>query len=281
VANLGEFRSTDSDARNVGVGGSPASFKVGSGGLVDTPGQGTAPKDNDTGSQMMTLGLGGGLGSGSSAVKHDLVDLNGDTLPDRVRVTGDGKLEVALNLGYAFAPFEPWGTGVLNQGTSSNASVGANLGFNGGIYDYGGGVSLDRNTSETTATLIDLNGDGLPDRVRRDGASLRVGINSGSGFLPDLPWSGAPDSAFAVTGNATLGGGAYVTIPIGPLCVFGVCWVILNPGADVGTSLARQETALLDLEATVVDHGAPHPTGPPAPPGARNLRRASSGLPPR
>ena len=40
------------------------------------------------------------------------------------------------------------------------------------------------------------------------------------------------------------------------MCIFG-CWVILNPGVDASTSLARQESALLDLDGDgYADHVA-------------------------
>jgi RHS repeat-associated protein len=213
---------------------------------VDTPGRGGGPKQNTTGSQMVSLGLSGGLGTGSSSVPYDLLDVNGDGLPDRVTVSG-GALSVGFNLGYGFAPSEPWGVGALNEGSSDSASIGTNLGFNGGIYDYAGGASLSRNLSETSAMLTDINGDGLPDRITRNGSALSVGFNTGSGFLADTAWGGAPDGAFATTRATSIGGGAYFTVGIGPVCVV-ECWIILNPGVDVSTSLARQESALLDVD---------------------------------
>ncbi|HEX5043401.1 MAG TPA: SpvB/TcaC N-terminal domain-containing protein [Candidatus Polarisedimenticolaceae bacterium] len=253
VAAVDAVRGSDGDAKTLGVGGSPASFRVGARGQVDTPGRGSAQKENDTRPQMVSLGLSGSLGSGSSSVPFDLVDLNGDGLPDRVTEAG-GLLQVAFNLGYGFAAFEPWGTGALSRGTSESISVGTNLGFNGGIYDYAGGISLSRNASETKAMLADVNGDGFPDRLTRNGDRILVGLNVGNRFLADVDWGGAPQGAFATSTDATVGAGAYFTAPIGPLCLVG-CWVILNPGVDGSTSLARQESALLDVDGDGdVDH---------------------------
>ena len=253
IPGLDSPRKSDATAGNVGVGGSPANFRTGSRGQVDSPGRGGSSKENNTGSQMVSLGLSGDLGSGSSSVPFDLLDINGDGLPDRVSTSG-GTLTVAFNLGYAFASPEPWGAGALNEGGSESLSLGTNLGFNGGIYDYGGGLSLAKNSSETTAMLVDINGDGLPDRVTRSGNAIRVGLNTGSGFLPDVDWGGAPQGAFATSESTSLGGGAYFTVGIGPVCLAG-CWVILNPGADTSTSLARQDSALIDVDGDGnVDH---------------------------
>jgi len=157
------------------------------------------------------LGLGGGLGSGESSVQFDLVDINGDGLPDRITKNGaaascgSASLCVAFNLGYGFAAFEPWGAAPVSDGASNNASVSGSLGFNGGIYDFAGGLSLDKNTSQagcasadldggcgtTAPVLIDVNGDGLLDRVRASGSELQVAFNTGNGFGPDSSWGGA------------------------------------------------------------------------------------------
>src|SRR5205814_1867755 len=114
-----------------------------------------------TGSQMALLGFSGSLGDGSSDVQNELIDLNGDSLPDRVVRKGD-QLWAALNLGYGFGPEELWANGAINAGASQNFSIGAGLGFNGGIYDFAGGVSLDESDSHNSETLTDINGDGLP-----------------------------------------------------------------------------------------------------------------------
>jgi RHS repeat-associated protein len=255
VAGFDTPRKTLSDALNLGVGGSPAEFKFDGRGRVDSPNRGPAAKENDTGSQMVTLGLGvsGSLGAGTSHAAFDLADLNSDGLPDRVTTDG-GQLRVALNLGYSFATPELWGAATLNEGESTNFSVGPTLGFNAGIYDYAGGLSYDKNESKVPRDLVDVNGDGLLDRLTVSGSVLRVGINTGTGFLPDVTWSGAPSAEFATNASASLGAGAYFTVGIGPLCVIG-CYVIINPGADGGTSLARQERSLTDVDGDgFLDH---------------------------
>ncbi|MET0493764.1 MAG: SpvB/TcaC N-terminal domain-containing protein [Actinoplanes sp.] len=270
VAGLGKPRQGDASAKNVGVGGSPAAFFANSSGDVDT-GQGSR-RSNGTGAQMTPLGLNGGLGAGDSTPGTDLLDVNGDGLPDRVS-SGGGGLTVALNLGYGFAPAEPWGDAALNQGASENGTVGATLGFNSGIYDFAGGISLTKDKSQTSQTLLDLNGDGLLDRVRPGGAQLRVGFNTGNGFAADVAWGGALsgvcdddtrlgvsgidwDTARMCSGSTGLGGGAYFTIPIGPLCLL-ACYIIINPGADTSQGMAREEATLRDVDGDgYADHVA-------------------------
>ena len=266
VGGLGAPRDSDATAVNVGVGGSPAAFLGDSGGEVDPSGQ-APPASNTTGSQMVPLGLSftAGLGRGDSTPRHDLLDVNGDGLPDRVSGSGSA-LTVALNLGYGFAAPEPWGTAQINDGASENGSIGVSLGFNAGIYDFAGGASLSKNKSQSAETLLDLNGDSLLDRVLPGGSGLRVGFNTGNGFAPAVPWGGALngvcaddtsvglagidwDRARMCSGTTGFGGGAYFTIGIGPLCwPTPLCYIIINPGADASQSMAREEAALRDVD---------------------------------
>ena len=263
VPGLGAPRDSDASATNVGVGGSPAHFAANGRGEVDTADQ--APvRGNKSGSQMVSLGLSAGLGKGTSKPKHDLMDVNGDGLPDVVSRNGS-TLMVALNLGYAFAAAEAWGSATVNDGASENGTIGATLGFNAGLYDFAGGLSLNKNKSLTRETLEDVNGDGLADRVIPGGSGgMQVGLNTGNGFAAPVAWGGAIDGACAddtsvglagldwdharlCSGSTGYGAGAYFTIGVGPLCATG-CYVILNPGADSDQSMARDEASLRDLD---------------------------------
>lgn len=266
VPGLGDPGSSNATSVNVGVGGSPAHFTANSRSQVDNAGH--TPSENTTGSQMVDLGLSGSLGRGDSHPQVQLTDMNGDGLPDIVTRDG-GQLMVSLNLGYSFAPPEPWGTAQLGDGASENGSIGASLGFNDGIYDFAGGVSLAKNKSETGEELISMTGNGLPDRVINTPSGMEVAFNTGTGFAPPVPWPGAPAGGCAdntsvglagidwnsqrlCNGNTSLGAGAYFTVGIGPLC-FGGCYIILNPGADGSQSMSRTEATLRDVSGT----GAP------------------------
>jgi len=245
VSGFDRPRSSDNSAKNFGIGGSPANFKASSKGEVDRAAN-SAPKGEDTGAQMQQLGIfvSGGLSAGDSDVKYDLMDINGDGLPDRVRRDGVN-LRVRFNLGYSFAAEEPWDAGAINDGSSHGFSLGGGVSFNGGIYDFAGGVSFDKNESETAQTLLDINGDGLLDRLFLSGGALMAAFNTGNGFTPPTVWGGA-FSGIAENGNVTLGGGVYFTLGI-PLC--GVaCYIIINPGVDGGQSIGRQELGLMDVD---------------------------------
>lgn len=109
-----------------------------------------------------------------------LQDINGDGLPDRVMrqisASSYTNFVVQFNNGAGFEPAEPWGP-IDAQGASSNNDWGSPIGTGG---------------FQTWATLVDINGDGLADRVMRKRTSPYtnwvVQINTGSGFSAPANW---------------------------------------------------------------------------------------------
>jgi len=113
-----------------------------------------------------------------------MIDINGDGLPDRVMRGYNPpytNFMVQFNNGAGFEPAVAWGP-IESQGQSNNV-------------DWCDPVGKDSAT--VWATLMDINGDGLPDRVMRKYASPYtnwvVQLNTGSGFGPSTNW-GALDS---------------------------------------------------------------------------------------
>jgi RHS repeat-associated protein len=239
---LGAANVRESDSRAF-----TASANAGSPARTSANGRGQSAPSADrsantaqNGSEMPSLGIGGSTGGGESDSKFDLLDINGDNLPDRVYENGTA----ALNLGYRFAAPEPWPGGPVNDANTRNSAV--NLGFNTDFYGLAGGVSASTGSSKTDAGLTDMNGDGLADRVfSRDGTPLSVAINTGNGFLAPAPFQGSLGGINSDK-NSSLGAGAYFT--------FGFCFgifaggcVVFNPGADVSTGIGRSEVALRDV----------------------------------
>lgn len=243
---VGKLRDNANTVGNISVAGSPPQSKPNGKGDVAPKGTAANPT-GQTSSQMVPIGFSGSLGGGSSDTDIDLLDINGDGLPDRVK----RGLGVRFNLGYRFTPdYEPWDAGELNKGESRSLSVGSQLGFNDGIYSYGGGGSLSRNEGWTNASLVDLNGDGLLDAVSPAGAKLAVRFNTGTRFTGAVDWPGAVVNDITRSTTSTQGGGGYFTYAF-PTCVIGfvpACWVIVNPGGDFSTSMSRAEVMLTDID---------------------------------
>ena len=99
---------------------------------------------------------------------HELLDMNGDGLPDEVFREDGGDYWVRLNHGRGFAPRVTWGDG---DGL--------------GLRDS----APHPNEHRIIQTLVDMNGDGLPDIVgREDQEDYRVRLNNGAGFERPMSW---------------------------------------------------------------------------------------------
>jgi RHS repeat-associated protein len=218
---------------------------------------GDPPETGSDGGQELNLGISGQYAQGETnqngdhavggtMVNTDLIDINGDGLPDKVSTYSDGHMEVAFNLGYTFAAPVTWSYNAVTQrGTSQSFSVGGSVGFNSGDYGFGGGVSGGQETDHDNGVLVDMNGDGLADYVTQSNGNLMVAINIGDGFAPPVVWHGA-DANIATSKSTNLGGGAYFTIGIGPLCEIG-CYIIINPGFDYSRTNSSQQLQLRDI----------------------------------
>ncbi|MDY7085985.1 MAG: SpvB/TcaC N-terminal domain-containing protein [Actinomycetota bacterium] len=231
----GDVRRTGTVAGNATAGSAARTITTGRGHAAP-PASGTA-NTAAIGNDMPPLGVGGNLGTGSSDTRFDLLDINGDTLPDRVYADG----RAALNLGYRFAAAEPWPGGKLSDGATS--SNGANVGFNTDFYGFAGGASFSRSSSSAKASLLDVTGDGLADRVF-DGNPIRVAINTGNGFTEPQPFLGGA-AGLNDDVNAQLGGGAYATFSACFLIIAGC--VITNPGVSTSTGIGRTQQTLRDI----------------------------------
>ncbi|WP_373003651.1 RHS repeat domain-containing protein [Sulfurimonas sp.] len=114
--------------------------------------------------------------SDTAGILSSFVDVNGDGLPDRVHhhnyVTGQNGYWVQINTGTGFGPMQDWG---------QNASDGAQYRVSWASVD--GAVS----------SFIDVNGDGLPDRVHHKNYTTGeygywVQINTGHSFGEMQNW---------------------------------------------------------------------------------------------
>lgn len=119
-----------------------------------------------------------------------LTDLNGDGLPDRVMrklLSPYTNFVVQFNNGAGFESEEKWGP-LESQG------YGTSYAWNSPIASDGYAVY---------ASLLDINGDGLPDRVMRKATlpctNFVVQLNTGAGFAPSTNWG--PVSSQGDTGQ--------------------------------------------------------------------------------
>jgi RHS repeat-associated protein len=199
------------------------------------------------GMDMPPLGFDANIGVGTANTQHDLIDINGDGLPDKVYRDG----RVALNLGYRFAVVEPWGGGIVNDGESTDAGGGANLGYQKDNLSWGGGLSLNIGLSKSDETYVDINGDGLPDKIVA-GSPFSIRLNTGASFTEPMTWPGGQNGKVSIDKRISLGGGAYFTYGISFL---NAVKIVFNPGVNFSTSMGRPEVAFRDMDGDgYVDH---------------------------
>lgn len=194
-------------------------------------------------------------------IERLLTDVNGDGLPDRVAVRPSG-IWVKLNLGYDFAPEVRWAGGGVETGTSVSASAGLGIGFQIFNKGYSGGLGYNENVDYPIYSWADINGDGILDRLRRDGTEIRVAFGTGAGIGGEVDYGNFQDGSIQLvaglgipTGEQAgmdqtrgLGVGFDATIPIGPFCpIFLGCWIIVNPGVHVATSFSATRVTVADI----------------------------------
>lgn len=196
------------------------------------------------------------LGQSDGERRIDLLDMNGDGLPDAVKGSGS-TYSVALNLGYGFAPFRQWPAGELfkDKGTSSGTGVSAS--FSAGNGALGGGLDAGIGTGDQNQTMADVNGDGLLDVIlspRLDflesgGAkNYQVRLSTGSGLTAPIDF-GTPTLDDTTTlgrsenDRAATGGQFYYPIPLFPLPIY----IIINPNYFSSESLTRQPILFRDM----------------------------------
>lgn len=249
-----ELRITSSDSSTFGIGGNISGVVATARGLMGGGAEKTGGGSAST-QQMQPVGfaLSVGASEGDASSEADLMDVNGDGLPDRVW-KGAGTLDVALNLGYRFAAREPWGQAVIHEGVTQEKNAGASFSFNDGIYGFGGGINGSNSQSGTGSgdgcggSLLDVNGDGLIDCAQQATNGLWVWFNQGH-HMASTPvnWQGGiGGKGLSDNQSTTLGGGVYFTlgIPIVP----GVVSLIINPGADFGESVGRPTVSIQDID---------------------------------
>lgn len=193
-----ELRRTEDGNFNVGVGlGITFSKKDGKG------------KSREVLSTMPSVGSTTSL----SQPRTDLLDVNGDGLPDRVRMTPNtDAMMVQLNLGYRFGaeeswPLPQWATrdlcdeflpippGLLPELDTPDAmSLTQSTTYNAGlaIGPIGGGVGT--TLARTVVDFADINGDGLVDHLFKDQGEdfFRVKLNLGDGWSSEQRWHVPP-----------------------------------------------------------------------------------------
>ncbi|MCD5345786.1 SpvB/TcaC N-terminal domain-containing protein [Agromyces sp. S2-1-8] len=198
-------------------------------------------------------------GGDTAQMSQELADVNGDGLPDVVYTNPSGVF-VRYNLGYSFADAVlPLATGGFN--TQESIGAHASAGFATPWGEFSGGVSFNWNYDMARFAWLDVNGDGIPDRLHKPSAGEQptVEFGTGSGLAPAVDFGDFARAAgvgvadlgaspqVSYDRSQGMGGGVDFTVYAGPLCLV-ACYLVINPGASYQNSVSFSEVTLEDID---------------------------------
>ena len=183
---------------------------------------------------------------------ESFIDINGDGLPDKI--LSDKK--VRLNLGYAFTEPIDWELDRIQSGKSLSYNIGAggdvSQGFGQTEYkgnqinkasgSFSAGFGIVTSESEEEYNLIDINSDGLPDKVWKNGDNIMVALNTGNGFDEPISWKGANALSESASTSESVNAAFTLTINIPVISIK----ISTNPGASTSHSINRPTYSLQD-----------------------------------
>ncbi len=194
--------------------------------------------------------------------EYDYADVNGDGLPDRITASQSG-VDVELNLGYDFSSSIHWSDGAFESGEAYSGSLGVTLGFQYNFKEFAGGLSFNEGIALARYTWVDVNGDGVLDRVRKgEDNDVKVAFGNGAGLMDEVDYGAWADGFIGLAGadiplgeqiaqdqSRGVGGGFDFTFGIGPLCLpTPLCYIIVNPGVHFGHTISNTAVSLVDVD---------------------------------
>ena len=208
----------------------------------------------------------------AGVVQRNLADVNGDGLPDQVRVDGDRGLGVRFNTGYGFTgQWLPWAAqiGFGSPVSPTAGTLDGGVSFATPAYELSGGLSRTAKVDFARYTWTDVNGDGILDGLYRDGegttARVLVRFGTGLGMSAAAGSTARPgrrpstSSTGGMPGKISTGqqvrqdtsvgwsAGADFTVSV-PLCApIPACYLVINPGGHGGGSVTVTDVDLRDV----------------------------------
>ena len=203
-----------SDALTFGLGGMPQHYEPNGGKSA-----GGRAENNGNKVQLNAISFNKAQASVSANVNayaydethFTMVDMNGDGLPDKVALKG-AQLSVAYNTGYSFVGPFPFDAGFIKKSNSSDKGLGVCVDI--GASSFSAGISVNRTDASTEYDMRDVNGDGLPDLVKVDGANSKVRFNTGNGFTSPYTWSQLNQLSSTSSTSASTNANATVSVTV-------------------------------------------------------------------
>lgn len=239
-AGIGNNRS-ENESKTWGAGGAPVASASDIAGLIKN---GAKVAANLKSSFFSKVSLSGSVPHNSDETAESFIDVNGDGLPDKVL----SDKTVRLNLGYSFSAPIAWDLeriqGGKSEGFSGGAGVGIPLPIDKASSSFSAGVGIATSESEEHYTLMDVNSDGLPDKVWKDDGGIMISLNTGAGFDTPFIWKGVSKINESASTSESVNAAFTVSVPIGILPIR----IVTNPGFNTGHSINRTKYSLQDVD---------------------------------
>lgn len=242
--------TTDNESDAWGYGGNPVASVSN---IANTIKYGKNAMDMAMTSWQAQFSISGSAPKNTDEAVETFIDINGDGLPDKI--LSDKK--VRLNYGYSFSDPIDWGLDRIQGGSSRSFDAGASGGTGGGIggtYEntsinkasgsFMAGFGLVTSESAEEFNLMDINGDGLPDKVWKNDGSVTVALNTGNGFGEQMTWNGVTSLNESASTSESVNAAFTVSINIPVLQIK----ISTNPGGSTGHSISRPRYALQDVD---------------------------------
>jgi len=193
-------------------------------------------KDTHTGSSSFSLGIGINVNIGKAWAQGTGVwsDINGDGLMDYI---SDGSTHINTGNGFAVDPYS-WDVSEVSKGDSFAISGGGGFSMVNG--SWAGGVGLSKSSSTAKVGLIDLNGDGLADKIVKNGNAYEMLFNSGTSFIPPQNFN----ENFSLDNKQNSSGFNLY----GTLCACFGLKICVSVGGSTDKSVSKQEVDLRDFD---------------------------------
>jgi len=211
-----------------------------------SPGQ-NSNKASTAGARMSSVlsGLSGGYNNNDDEVEENLYDINGDGLPDKIRKDGS----VLLNLGGEFSS-NPLSWNFNSIQSSSSHSFSGGGGFNNDNNSISGGVTFATTDVAQANSLLDINGDGLIDKVINSAGGLDFIFNTGKNISGEASQRIHLNNSFGIaqSQSQSIGvNGAYTFAPHIFALFVPVCKIVFSVSSNLGTGNNTTQSQWADI----------------------------------
>ena len=229
--------TTDNESHTWGYGGNPVNSVSD---IARTVSGSTQSEGGRKASLLSKFSISGSVPYNTDESVESYIDVNGDGLPDKV--LSDKK--VRLNMGYSFTEPIDWDLDRIQGGKSQGFNAGAGFGsaINKASGSFSAGVGITSSVAETEYSLMDVNSDGLPDKVWISGDQVTVSLNKGDSFDTPFVWNGMSSLNETISTSESVNAAFTISIPVI------VCRIATNPGFSTGHSINRTTYSLQDVD---------------------------------